>query len=111
MNEELFLFESVSRDISAVSNELLSINKTSKEYERKAKLWDDNLFNVLERLCFYINHKYISNKLLIGFYENSIITFYEGIFKKHRPSQVKDKNLYPEFKKTYKRLKKESTKR
>ena len=104
-----------SRELQIAENRFKELQSLSREYydkyndmnEDKKKNWDDLFFNSLEWFTFLINEKRIEKKV-IAFFDDAIISYYEDIFVKVMPQNViVDENQYEEFKKLYKKLKKQ----
>jgi len=101
---EIQLISDTFKNIKDVEKELYLNFKNKSEEEKKE--WDSLLFNSIEQFAFLVNHKYLKDKKLAGFFNDAIALWYEEIFLKHHDQNViNDNKQYPEFKKLYHKIK------
>jgi len=106
---QLQLFNDVFKSIKETEAALKNY-KNSNEEEKKE--WDSLLFNTIEYFSFLINNSIIDDKRMVHFFSDAIIRWYEDIFLKHySKKEIKNLDVFPEFRKLYSCLKTEEIKK
>jgi hypothetical protein len=102
--KQLQIAEGIFKDLRDLENQYYE--KYYQENEYKKKNWSFIFFNTLEWFSFLINHGKLSDKEMIGFFKEAIISYYEDIFCKIYDFKIiNDNTQFSEFKHLYKKLK------
>ena len=102
--KQLQIAEGIFKDLRDLENQYYE--KYYQENEYKKKNWSSIFFNTLEWFSFLINHGKLSDKEMIVFFKEAIISYYEDIFCKiYDFKTINDNTQFSEFKHLYKKLK------
>ena len=105
--KQLQIAEGIFKDLRDFENQYYE--KYYQENEYKKKNWSSIFFNTLEWFSFLINRGKLSDKQMIFFFKDAIISYYEDIFCKiYDLTIINDNTQYSEFKHLYKKLKRTS---
>jgi hypothetical protein len=101
---QLQIAEGIFKDLRDLENQYYETY--SKQEQHKKENWNSIFFNTLEWFSFLINHGKLSDKTMISFFKEAIISYYENIFCKVYDSKViHDNTQFTEFKKLYTKIK------
>src|SRR5437867_5022165 len=117
--DQVKLIESVFKDVRDLQREYAEEKRKPQtadiygmDFDSFSRDWDSRFFNTLEWLSFLINSRHVKDKKLINYFRPSIIAWYDEVFAKHASADViNDPTQYEEFKKLYRKLKRQSNRR
>lgn len=96
--DQIKLAEGVFKDLREMEKQLHSEDFNSSD-------WDSRFLNTLEWFSFLINENTIKDTKIKLFFKDALINWYDDILQ---PKDKTDPIKYPEFKKLYKMLKKDT---
>jgi hypothetical protein len=104
---QLQVFDATFKDVRALEHEYYtSVQGTGEAQEQQ---WCNRFFNTLEYLAFLINTKLVPDKLILRFYKDALIEWYDEIFlTKATIDQRTNRERFPELKQLRERLKRAS---
>lgn len=95
-----------------VTQRILDIGISIKDFKKKQyPLWDNAILNEAEYISYLINKEKLDYKLLSGFLDTALISYFDGILKSpEHKEDLTNEDYYPEFKKLYNRLRADKNK-
>lgn len=98
---ELQIFDRVFGSIAHLEEKLLDAAAAGRGPDA-AKAWRSPFLNTLEYLAFLVNHRYLSDKRLAGFFSDAVVHWYRDIFLATATEKERnDPKIYPELKALY----------
>jgi hypothetical protein len=101
---ELQVFDRVFGSIVQLEEKLLDAAAAGDASET-ATAWRSSFLSTLEYFAFLVNHRYLRDKRLAGFFSDAVIAWYRGIFLRGASEdERRNPTIYPELKALYARL-------
>ena len=103
---QLQVFNSIFKAINGLENEFGTLRDKG---EKPPDRWCYEFFNTVEYMAFLLNHNLIKSDDLVGFYGNSVRSWYGTFSSTTDRKHLDDPEFYPEFKKLYRSVNNDRT--
>jgi hypothetical protein len=99
---QLQVFNSIFNAINGLENEFVTLREKG---EKPSERWCYEFFNTVEYMAFLLNHNLIRSDDLVGFYANSVRSWYGTFCSTTDRKHMDDPEFYREFKRLYRSVK------